>query len=194
MPVDTRTLGLIGGGGALLVALGVATLSGPDKTAPDKPAPPAVVQAKPSVSATAPVPQTPDVETAMVDPPPSRPVAIPKTPPRLPTADAPVENPDLEFIVRFDSRHPLSVAQGLYLQGKRADAEAEAQRIMAQRAELAGLCFRRFTLGAEIVMAHCAPVSRAQAQRVSDRWVRKLRAVKGVQYVDANVVLQAERK
>jgi hypothetical protein len=133
----------------------------------------------------------PPVETAMAEP---QPIAIPQNPRKTITADAPAQNPDLEFIVRFDDRHPLSRAQALYLQGKRAEAEAAARETLARRPEFSGLCFERFTFGAELVFAHCAPVPRAQIQRTSDRWTRKLRAMKGVQYADANVVAQVERK
>lgn len=186
-----RTMGLIGGGGALLIALGVATLGGPDKSVEDKPpeAPPAVVQAEPSVSATASIPA---VEPAMVDDAP-RAVSIPKSPPAI-AADAPAQNPNLEFIVRFDDRHPLARSQALYLQGKHEEANATARAILAQRSEFSGLCFQRFTFGAELVFAHCTRVPRAQVQRTSDRWVRRIRAMRGVQYVDANVIVQPEGK
>jgi hypothetical protein len=189
-----RMLGLMGGGGALVIALGIVALGGPDKSVQEKPAAaPAAVSAEPSMSASAPIP---DVEPAMAEPSmtdPPRAVAIPKT---LPAAspDVPARNPNLEFIVRFDDRHPMSRAQGLYLQGKHAEAAAAARNILAQRSELAGLCFVRFTLGAELVLAHCARVPRAQVQRTSERWLRRLRATKGVQYADANVIVQPEGK
>jgi hypothetical protein len=190
-----RTLGLLGGGGALVIALGVAALGGPGRDAaerlPDPPPVAGAVIAEPSVSATAPIP---DVETATAEGPASRPVAIPQAPQKATPVDDALRNPNLEFIVRFDDRHPLSRAQALFLQGKRADAEGAAREILARRGEFAGLCFSRFTLGAEIVLAHCARVPRGQVQRTSDRWVRKLRAMQGVQYVDPNVIVQPETK
>lgn len=185
-----RTLGLVGGGGALLVALGLVAFGGPDKPAPQAPVAesPVVVSAEPSASVSA---EIPPVETAMAE---QQPIAIPQNPRKTIAVDAPAENPDLEFIVRFDDRHPLARAQALYLQGKHEEAEAEARATLARRPEFSGLCFERFTFGAELVFAHCTPVSRAQMQRTSDRWTRKLRAMKGVQYADANVVAQVERK
>lgn len=185
-----RTLGLAGGGGALLIALGLAAFGGPEKTAPTKPAeePPAVVSAEPSVSASAPIPP---VETAMAE---ERAISIPQNPQKAVAPDTPAQNPNLEFIVRFDDRHPLSRAQALYLQGKREEADAAARETLSRRPEFAGLCFERFTFGAELVLANCARVPRAQVARTSDRWVRRIRAMKGVQYVDPNVIADAEGK
>ncbi len=188
-----RNLGLIGGGGALAIALGVAALGGPGKDAVEKPASvtSTTVEAAASVGAVAPIPQ-PTVDTAMADGPPQRPVSIPQNPTTPVTRDAAPINPNLEFIVRFDDRHPLSRAQALYLQGKRDDAEASARETLARRAEFSGLCFQRFTFGAEVVLAHCARVPRAQVKRTSDRWMRKLKAMSGVQYVDPNVIVSPE--
>lgn len=186
-----RTLGLLGGGGALLIALGVATLGGPERPvaeAPPEAMPQATVEAAPSVSATAAIP---DVETAMAGAPP---VSVSTPAQKGPAADAPVENPNLEFIVRFDDRHPMSRAQALYLQGKHAEAAAAARSILAGRGEFSGLCFDRFTLGAEAVLVHCTRVPRAQVQRTSERWVRKLRGMRGVQYADANVIVQPDAR
>jgi hypothetical protein len=185
-----RTFGLVGGGGALLVALGVVVLGDPDKAVERKPAEPpaATISAAPSVSASAPIPP---VETALSeDRPPA--VSIPKASP--PPSDSPAQNPTLEFIVRFDDRHPLAQAQALYLQGKRVEAAASARETLARRPELAGLCFDHFTFGAELVLTPCTRVPRNQVQRTSDRWTRKLRAMKGVQYADANVIVQTEGK
>lgn len=183
-----RNLGLLGGGAALVLALGMATLGGPKPPAP-APALTTTATATPSAGAVAPIPKSPEVETAMAGPP----VAVPA--PQAPSAGATApDNPDLEFIVRFDDRHPLSRAQDLYLQGKHADAEASVRETLARRAEFTGLCFQRFTFGAEIVLATCAPVPHAQRRRTSDRWVRKLKAMRGVQYADANVEVQPERR
>ena len=185
-----RNLGLIGGGGALIIALGVAAIGGPGKSPDARPAAPATATATPSAGAAAPIPGGPTVETALADGPP--PVSIPRNP-EHPAANAEAaSNPDLEFIVRFDDRHPMSRAQALFLQGKTADAEALARETLARRAELSGLCFEHFTLGAELVLSHCAPVPHSQQRRTSARWVRKLKAIPGVQYADANVVVAPE--
>jgi hypothetical protein len=191
-----RTMGLAGGGAALAVALAL-TFIGRDKDGAVQPAidPPqvstSVVTPTPSVSASAPIPSTPAVETAMADGP-APPMAVIKPAPSK--ASVAPQNPNLEFIVRFDARHPMSRAQDLWLQGKRPEAEALARTTLAQRAELRGLCFSRFTLGAEIVFAHCARVPRAQIERTSARWQRKLRATPGVQYCDANVIADVESR
>ncbi|MDX2234471.1 MAG: hypothetical protein NW200_08220 [Hyphomonadaceae bacterium] len=188
-----RSLGLLGGGGALIVALAVAALGGPEEAPPAKaPATVGAVVATPSASVAAPIPP-PNVDTAMVDPP-SRPVAIPRNPAPPGQVDATPRNPDLEFIVRFKDNHPLSRAQALAEQGARAQAEASARETLARRSDLTGLCFRRFTLGAEIVLAHCAAVPPAKIADTSDRWVRRLKAMAGVQYADANVVLTPDAK
>lgn len=190
---QVRTYGLVGGGAALIVALGLAVLGREQQLGPGQANPPPAIESQtavptPSVAASAPIPS---VETAaLADAPP---VAVVRPDP-APARAAPPQNPNLEFLVRFDDRHPLSRAQALWLQGKHADAEALARSILPQRAELRGLCFVRFTLGAEIVFALCSPVPRAQIARTSDRWERKLRAIRGVQYCDANVVADVERR
>ena len=190
-----RNLGLFGGGAALIVALGVAALGGPDKETAPAPVPTTTATATPSASAVAPIPPSSAVETAMADDPPaSHPVSIPRAPERPSTVSASPLNPEVEFIVRFDDRHPLSRAQALYLQGKHADAEASARETLERRTEFAGLCFQRFTFGAELVFGTCAPTPRAQVRRASERWVRKLKAMPGVQYADANVIVQPERR
>jgi len=191
---QVRNYGIAGGGAALLVALALAFV-GEEKS--DDAAQPAVAESDvsttvvsptPSVSATASIPP---VETALAEGAP--PMAVVKPAPTTKSA-APPQNPNLEFLVRFDERHPMSRAQALWLQGNHADAEALARAILPQRAELRGLCFSRFTLGAEIVFAHCDRIPRAQVRSTSDRWLRKLRAVRGVQYVDANVLVDAENR
>lgn len=190
---QVRNLGIVGGGAALVVALGLAVLGGGKTDGAIEPAvdPPEVaastVSPTPSVSATASIPS---VEAALADGPP--PMAVVKPAPTKTTG--PPQNPNLEFLVRFDERHPMSRAQALWLQGKHDDAEALARATLPQRAELRGLCFSRFTLGAEIVFAHCDRVPRAQLARTSERWLRKIRAVRGVQYADANVALDVESK
>lgn len=191
-----RTMGIAGGGAALAVALAL-TFMGQEKDGAVQPAvdPPqvstTVVTPTPSVAASVPIPSTPAVETAMADGP-APPMAVVRPAPSK-TSVAP-QNANLEFIVRFDARHPMSRAQDLWLQGKRPEAEALARATLAQRAELRGLCFSRFTLGAEIVLAHCARVSRAQIERTSARWLRKLHAMPGVQYCDANVIADVENR
>lgn len=183
-----RTVGLIGGGAALIVALGMALL-GREPATDVQPVveTPAVAVATPSISATAPIPE---FEASSAEGPP--PMAVVR--PDAPKASTAPQNPGLEFIVHFDNRHPMSRAQDLWLQGKHAEAATLARTTLRQRSELAGLCFARFTLGADVVFVHCNAVPRAQIARTSERWLKKLRATRGVQYADANVVLDPERR
>jgi len=190
---QVRTLGIAGGGAALLVALALAFVgdeksSGEPQAAVDPPAVVATVSPAPSVGATAPIPS---VETAMADGPPA--MAVVK--PAPPKASEVPQNPNLEFLVRFGAAHPLGRAHDMWAQGRRGEAEALVRTTLRQRSEFAGLCFSRFTLGgAEIVLAHCTRVARAQVTRTSDRWIRKIRAMRGVQYVDANVIADVESR
>ena len=190
---QVRTLGIAGGGAALLVALALAFVgdersSGEPEPAVDPPAVVTTVNPTPSVGATAPIPS---VETAMAEGPP--PMAVVK--PAPPKASEVPQNPNLEFLVRFDDRHPMHRAHQLWQQGREAEAEAHVRTTLRQRSEFAGLCFSRFTLGgSEIVFAHCTRVPRAQVTRTSDRWIRKIRAMRGVQYADANVIADVESR
>lgn len=190
---QVRTLGIAGGGAALLVALALVFV-GQDtppiapEAAVDAPSVATTVEPAPSVGATAPIPP---VETAMTDDTP--PMAVVK--PSAPGASAAPQNPNLEFLVRFTDRHPLGRAHALAAQGREAEAEALVRTTLRQRSEFAGLCFSRFTLGgAEIVFVHCTRVPRAQVTRTSDRWIRKIRAMRGVQYADANVIADLESR
>lgn len=186
---QVRTLGLAGGGAALVVALALV-FTGDDKAqtqpAVDAPAATTTVTTTPSVSATAPIPA---VETAMAEGPP--PIAVVK--PSAPKASAVPQNPNLEFLVRFDQRHPMHRAHQLVQAGREGEAEDLVRATLRQRSEFAGLCFSRFTLGgSEVVLAHCTRVPRAQVTRTSDRWLRKIRGMRGVQYADANVIADVE--
>lgn len=190
---QVRTLGLAGGGAALVVALALI-FTGDDKPAADvqpaveAPSASMTVSPTPSVSATAPIPS---VETAMADGPPA--IAVVK--PSAPKASEVPQNPNLEFLVRFDDRHPMHRAHQLWQQGRHAEAENFVRTTLRQRSEFAGLCFSRFTLGgSEVVLAHCTRVPRAQVARTSDRWIRKIRAMRGVQYADANVIADVESR
>ena len=190
---QVRTLGIAGGGVALLVAVALAVVGedAPSETSGPVAGSPSIattVEPAPSVGATAPIPP---VETAMTDDTP--PMAVVK--PSAPGAGAAPQNPNLEFLVRFTDRHPLGRAHALVAQGREAEAEALVRTTLRQRSEFAGLCFSRFTLGgAEIVFVHCTRVPRAQVTRTSDRWIRKIRAMRGVQYADANVIADVESR
>lgn len=189
---QVRTLGLAGGGAALVVALALV-FTGDDKApAQTEPAidPPtaSTTVATPSVSATAPIPS---VDVASAEGPP--PMAVVK--PAPPKASEVPQNPNLEFLVRFDQRHPMHRAHQLVQAGREGEAEDLVRTTLRQRTEFAGLCFSRFTLGgSEVVLAHCTRVPRAQVTRTSDRWVRKIRGMRGVQYADANVIADVDAR
>lgn len=190
---QVRTFGLAGGGAALAVALALVFAGGDETPPATQPAVEtssvgATVNPAPSVGATVPIPA---VDAASADGPP--PVAVVK--PAPPRANEVPQNPNLEFLVRFSPTHPLGRAHDLWAQGRQSEAEALVRTTLRQRSEFAGLCYARFTIGgAEIVLAHCTRVPRAQVTRTSDRWIRKIRAMRGVQYADANVIADVEKK
>jgi hypothetical protein len=94
------------------------------------------------------------------------------------------------FVVRFRTPHPLARAQELEAAGRCDEARRLAQETISAQAELAGLCFDRFTLGgAEIVLASCTPVAAADAEAFQRTWVERLAAMDGVEYAEANLVV-----
>jgi hypothetical protein len=154
---------------------------------PASPASPPGTGPAPVTSTTNPPAKLPAIST------PPKPVAAPPPSVQI-AADGVGEaiNPNLEFIVRFDGATALARAQSLYAAGDRAGAEAAAKQALAATPSLRGLCFSKFTLGAETVLAHCQRVSTAQMKTVSDRWTRRLRAMPDVDYADPNVILKNE--
>jgi len=105
-----------------------------------------------------------------------------------PTAPAPA--PPLSFTIRFAPEHPMAHAQDLQAQGRLWEAHAEAERILAARRDLIGLCFDRFSPGAEIVLKPCRAVSRNQEAQARRYWLARFQAMPGVSYVEANVILR----
>lgn len=191
-----RKWGLIGGAAALIAALGIATY----RDQPPSPPPPANVAAT-TPSATAPIPAldptkagtTPAAESAGASPKAAKPA------PKTTKANATVsiesaENPNLEFIVRVGPNHPLFAAQSLYESGQRAEAALMARSVMQQRKEFNGLCFENFTLGAELVLSHCAFVQTPLLKKTGARWTKKLRAMPGTLYAEENVILHPESR
>jgi hypothetical protein len=87
-----------------------------------------------------------------------------------------------EILAAFERSHPMSEAQRLFAAGRRDEARALAARLLAERRDLRGLCFARFTLGgAEIVLGAPDPASAAQ-------WAERLSAMDGVAYAETNLV------
>jgi hypothetical protein len=109
-------------------------------------------------------------------------------------AQAPAEQArpsSASLLVRFQDPHPLAHAQALEAAGRCPEAEQLARETLATRADLAGLCFERFTAGgAEIVLAACAPTSDGQA--FQQGWIVRLQAMEDVEYAEANVIAQPE--
>jgi hypothetical protein len=94
------------------------------------------------------------------------------------------------FVVRFREPHPLARAQALEAAGQCEQAQQLARETIAARADLAGLCFDRFTLGgAEIVLKACAPISPDEAEAFQRTWVERFATMDGVEYADANLVV-----
>ena len=156
-----RKIGLAAGGGAFAIAALIA-----------------VVAREPQPSAQA----APLVTTAAFDGP-----AAAK--PGAAAADLPNQN--LTLLVRFKPGHPLAKAAARAAAGDVAGAEAMARRTLANRAELAGLCLDGFTLGgAEVVLRLCEPAPDRKLDSASRQWLRYLRSLPGVDYVDRNVTVK----
>lgn len=171
-----RTGGIMAGAALLVGALGLA-ITGGDPAPSDKTEPAEVV----------------------------RPAAETIEPARPAEKQAPVEEPVFEtavavagsvsFIVRFAPDHPLARAQNLAAEGRMADAEREAERVVRRRRDLRGLCFDRFTVGgAEIVLRACDGVPAGEQEAFQRLWSERLQAMSGVEYAEANVILQPERR
>lgn len=109
-------------------------------------------------------------------------------------AQAPAEQArpsSTSLLVRFQDPHPLARAQALEAAGRCPEAEQLARETLATRADLAGLCFERFTVGgAEIVLAACAPPPDGPAFQQS--WIARFRAMDDVEYAEANFIAQPE--
>jgi hypothetical protein len=199
---ELRKWGLIGGAVALVVALGLATY----REQPQTPAPEAQIIAQPpdvsGQSAIAPIPSPNSVEPAAAGKAGSaggttlKPIK-PQTNPALPSTTVTIEsaeNPNLEFIVRVGPTHPLFPAQDLYERGQRAQAALTARATIQQHKEFNGLCFENFTLGAEIVLSHCAFVQAPLLKKTGTRWAKKLRAMPDTTYAEENVILHPESR
>jgi len=100
----------------------------------------------------------------------------------------------LTFIVRFRPGHPIGKAQALAARGKFVAASRMA-RAAQSRADIKGLCFDRFTVGgAETVLRPCTPSLATDAAAITSVWLEKLRASALVEYADANVAVDTEKK
>lgn len=102
-------------------------------------------------------------------------------------AQAPAHAAPLAFIVRFRGAGPIARAQGLAARGQVAAAQRQVEAQLVRQADFSGLCFDRFTVGgAEIVLRTCAAIVASERASVQQRWLTRLRAMRAVDYVDAN--------
>lgn len=101
----------------------------------------------------------------------------------------------LGFLVRFRGQGPLARAQAEAAQGQEQVAQRAIETQLARQAAFRGLCFDRFTVGAaEVVLRTCAVVPAAARARMSQSWLRRLNAMPGVAYADANATVTQDRR
>lgn len=100
----------------------------------------------------------------------------------------------LGFIVRFRGTGPIARAQRLAASGNLASAQRQVEIQLRRQAAFAGLCFDRFTVGgAEIVLRTCEAVAASERNAAQQSWGGRLRAMRAVEYVDANATVTQER-
>lgn len=93
----------------------------------------------------------------------------------------------LAFVVRFRGRGPIARAQASASRGGLASAQAEIEAQLRRQSDFRGLCFDRFTAGAaEVVLRTCAAIVPSERERVQQAWLARLRAMRAVEYADAN--------
>lgn len=93
----------------------------------------------------------------------------------------------LGFLVRFRGTGPIARAQALAQRGDLTAAQRQIEQQLRRQTDFAGLCFDRFTVGgAEVVLRTCAAIVASEQAGVQQRWLTRLRAMRGVAYVDAN--------
>ncbi|MEQ1489430.1 MAG: hypothetical protein ABL932_02670 [Terricaulis sp.] len=100
----------------------------------------------------------------------------------------------LGFIVKFRGSGPIARAQALAARGELAPAQRQVEVQLGRQPAFAGLCFDRFTVGgAEIVLRTCEAVAASERSAVRQSWGGRLRAMRAVEYVDANATATQER-
>jgi hypothetical protein len=98
------------------------------------------------------------------------------------------------FIVRFRGTGPISRAQAQAARGEIAQAQRQVEVQLQRQRSFAGLCFDRFTVGgAEIVLRTCEAVAASERNAVQQSWGARLRAMRAVEYVDANATVTQNR-
>lgn len=98
------------------------------------------------------------------------------------------------FIVRFRGTGPIARAQAQAARGQLAQAQRQVTAQLQRQTAFSGLCFDRFTVGgAEMVLRTCEPVAASERSAVQQSWSTRLRAMRAVEYVDANATVTQER-
>lgn len=108
-------------------------------------------------------------------------------PPEFEVAQAPAQAAPVAFLVRFRGAGPIARAQALAARGQTTSAQRQVEAQLIRQTDFSGLCFDRFTVGgAEIVLRTCAAIVASERASVQQRWLTRLRAMRAVDYVDAN--------
>jgi hypothetical protein len=98
------------------------------------------------------------------------------------------------FLVRFRGSGPIARAQASAAGGQLDQAQRRIEAQLRRQRGLQGLCFERFTAGAaEVVLRTCAPIAANERAAVEARWLARLRAMRGVAYVDINATAGQSR-
>lgn len=98
------------------------------------------------------------------------------------------------FIVRFRGTGPIARAQAQAARGDIAQAQRQVEVQLLRQRSFAGLCFDRFTVGgAEMVLRTCEAVAASERNAVQQSWGARLRAMRAVEYVDANATVTQNR-
>ena len=93
----------------------------------------------------------------------------------------------LSFLVRFRGAGPIARAQRAASQGETEAAQRQVEVQLGRQRDFAGLCFDRFTVGAaEVVLRTCEAIVPSERAAIQQEWLTRLRAMRAVEYVDAN--------
>lgn len=93
----------------------------------------------------------------------------------------------LSFLVRFRGVGPIARAQRAASQGETEAAQRQVEVQLGRQRDFAGLCFDRFTVGAaEVVLRTCEAIVPSERAAIQQEWLTRLRAMRAVEYVDAN--------
>ena len=105
----------------------------------------------------------------------------------LQLAQAEQQAAPLSFLVRFRGAGPIARAQRAAGQGETEAAQRQVEVQLGRQRDFAGLCFDRFTIGAaEVVLRTCEAIVPSERADMQQEWLTRLRAMRAVEYVDAN--------